>query len=114
MMSEVTSGTSQSSNAWQKMQVAIDIPGYNGHYDTICLQVFGELVDECQRYKVGDEVAIGFTLKAREWQGKLYNNVDLIQVQPYGKTQPAPSKQPAATPYRAEDLNPDAHKDLPF
>lgn len=79
-MSEVKSGTGQSGFAWQRMTLTLEVQEYGGFIKKQIFQVSGEEVDEVLKYKVGDSVQVGFSLYAREWNGKWFNNVDLVNI----------------------------------
>lgn len=79
-MSEVKSGTGQSGYQWQRMTLTLEVQEYGGFIKKQIFQVSGEAVDEVMKYKVGDTVQVGFSLYAREWNGKWFNNVDLVNI----------------------------------
>ena len=109
--SEVQSGTTQSGKEWQRMTLILDTPGFQGAVYKMAFQVSGEHVKDVLLFNRGDKVEIGFSLYAREWNGKWYNNVDLVQVKKQETNQDAPA--PAA--FNTESLNPAVHQeDLPF
>lgn len=122
-MSEVTSGRSQSGRDWARMTIMIDIPGYQGSISKISFQVGTDRIDDVCAFKVGDRVEIGWTIYAREYNGKWYNNVDLVNIksqdqQPSQTAPAARSTRPApAAPQnnrgQASDLDPQ-NGDLPF
>ena len=109
--SEVQSGTTQSGKEWQRMTLILDTPGFQGAVYKMAFQVSGEHVKDVLVFNRGDKVEIGFSLYAREWNGKWYNNVDLVQIKKQETNQDAPA--PAA--FNTESLNPAVHQeDLPF
>lgn len=79
-LSEVKSGTSLSGNNWQRMQVVLEIPGFQGQITRQVFSVFGDKVNEVLNYKVGEKVEIAWSMYAREWNGNLYNNVELVKI----------------------------------
>lgn len=91
---------------WQRMSLTLDVDERNVVTKQV-IGVIGTLVDEVTQLKVGDKVEAAWTLYAREWQGKWYNNVDLVRISRVGGT--APGKAPAET----ESLDPQ-EGDLPF
>lgn len=121
-MSEVTSGTSKNGYDWARQTILIDIPGYQGSITKLSLQASNEMVNELNSYDVGDKVEVAWSIYAREWNGKWYNNVDLVKIKFQGETEeenaartsrPAPAPQTRNIP--AEDLDPAAHgDDLPW
>lgn len=121
-MSEITSGTSTSGRDWARMTIMIDIPGYQGSISKLSLQVGTDRIGDVQEFKVGDKVEIGWSIYAREYNGRWYNNVDLVKIKSLDeqkqeeKPEPSPaSKQPAIFDQPRESLNPaDNPDDLPF
>ena len=121
-MSEVTSGTSKNGYDWARQTILIDIPGYQGSITKLSLQASNEMVNELNNYNVGDKVEVGWSIYAREWNGKWYNNVDLVKIKFQGESEeesaartsrlaPAPAPQTRNIP--AEDLEPQ-EGDLPW
>lgn len=114
-MSEITSGTSNSGREWARMTIMIDIPGYQGSITKISFQVGTDRINDVCEFKVGDKVEIGWTIYAREYKGKWFNNVDLVNIKSQGtqNTQTA-APAPQAMQYTQGQLDPAAHDDLPW
>ena len=112
-MSEVTSGTSKNGYDWARQTILIDIPGYQGSITKLSLQASNEMVNELNNYNVGDKVEVGWAIYAREWNGKWYNNVDLVNIKSLGVQADAPAPAPAVEPYPANCFEPQSD-DLPF
>ena len=114
-MSEITSGTSTSGRDWARMTIMIDIPGYQGSISKISFQVGTDRISDVQEFKVGDKVEIGLSIYAREYNGRWYNNVDLVNIKSQGvqSAVPAPSPAPSTKSISAAELEPQAD-DLPF
>ena len=116
-MSEVRSGKSKNGYDWAKQSILLDIPGYHGSTTKLSLEASNEMVEELNNYKVGDKVEIGWSIYAREWEGRWYNNVDLVNI----KSQEQQTEQRPARPAPAlqeplissESLEPQKD-DLPF
>ena len=120
-MSEVQSGTSKNGNQWQRMNIVLDIPGFQGSITKQCFQVTGDDVDDVLSYNIGDKVEVSFSLYAREWNGKWYNNVDLVKIKYQEERRDAPApvnaakKNAAPQPKKQESLDSAANSDdLPF
>ena len=112
-MSEVTSGTSKNGYDWARQTILIDIPGFQGSITKLSLQASNEMVNELNNYNVGDKVEVGWAIYAREWNGKWYNNVDLVNIKSLGLQADAPAPAPAVEPYPANCFEPQSD-DLPF
>lgn len=123
-MSEVQSGTSRNGYEWQRMTLVIEIPGFQGAVTKLSFQVSGDSVKDVLLHNIGDMVDVSWIIYAREWNGKWYNNVDLVKIRYQDDAQPAPAHQPAAPAQAApqpqlfqkqESLDPaDNPDDLPF
>ena len=123
-MSEVQSGTSRNGYEWQRMTLVIEIPGFQGAVTKLSFQVSGDSVKDVLLHNIGDMVDVSWIIYAREWNGKWYNNVDLVKIKYQEDAQPAPAHQPAAPAQAApqpqlfqkqESLDPAVNPDdLPF
>ena len=121
-MSEVQSGTSKNGYEWQRMTITLEILGFQGSVFKQVFQVSGNDVNDVCLYNIGDRVEISWSMYAREWNGRWYNNVDLVKIKNLDeqkqeeKPAPAPaSKQPAIFDQPQESLDPaDNPDDLPF
>ena len=120
--SEVQSGTTQSGKEWQRMTLILDTPGFQGAVYKMVFQVSGDHVKDVLLFNRGDKVEIGFSMYAREWNGKWYNNVDLVEIAPLETEKqeqptpaaPAPKAAPKAAPAPAAPEADDPNQDLPF
>lgn len=121
-MSEVQSGTSKNGYEWQRMTIILDISGFQGSMIKQAFQVTGDDVNDVLLYNIGDRVEVSWSFYARNWNGKWYNNVDLVKIKSLDeqkqeeKPEPSPaSKQPAIFDQPQESLDPaDNPDDLPF
>ena len=118
-MSEVKSGVSQSGKQWANMSFILDVPGYQGSVTKMAINVSGDRINDIKKHKIGDKVEVGWVIYARQWNGKWYNSVDLINIKPLGQ-RTAPAVEPAAAPalrslsnISAAELEPQ-DEDLPF
>lgn len=112
---EVKSGTSKNGNPWSSMTILLDVPGYQGTITKISFNVSGDRISDIMEHKVGDKVEIGWSIYAREWNGKWYNSVDLINIK--AQDTPAHTAAPASAPqgnFSQSELDPSQHNDLPW
>lgn len=109
---DLISGTSKAGKAFQKRDFVIETPGQ--YPKKICLQLFGDKVNECPN--AGDEVKVSFDIESREWNGKWFTQLNAWKVERQGvaQTTSTPSSttglagcMPAAAPAQQSD-------DLPF
>ena len=122
-MSEVQSGTSKNGYEWQRMTLTLEIPGFQGSVTKQVFQVSGDDVNDVLLYNIGDKVEVSWSMYAREWNGKWYNNVDLVKIKSQEETKqdapvpaaPAPQQAQIQFNQPQESLNPADHPDdLPF
>lgn len=112
-MSEVQSGTSQSGREWQRMDLILETPGFQGSVYKMVFRVSGDKVGQVSLYNRGDKVQVGFTIYAREWNGKFYNNIDLVTIT--DESGAVKTAYEETKPKAQENLNPADHpEDLPW
>lgn len=115
--------------SWVKQDFILEYQDGNFPAD-VCFTAFGnEKVAELDRYQVGDEVKVSFNLRAREYNGRWYNDVRVWRITPKNQApvaspaapQPAPQANYGAIPEQApapsiEDMpaEEDNTNDLPF
>ena len=108
--SEVETGTSKSGNTWQKQTIVVSRENVNAPYDKVALSVFGDKVNDSERCRVGDKVEITYSISAKEYNGRWYNDVSLYKIVSYAPfVRPAQEAAPAAF---SQDNEPQG--DLPF
>lgn len=114
-MSEVKSGTSQSGFEWQRMTLTLEIPGFQGSVIKQVFSVSNEAVNEVMQFNIGDKVEVSWSMYAREWNGRLYNNVDLVKIKFQEDYKAAPAAAPAPAPSPAlQELTDNKENDLPW
>ena len=99
--SEIESGTSQNGYDWARQTVVIDVASFNNTFSKIALVAQNDRVNDLAEYQIGDRVEIGYSVTAREWKGKWFNNVDLVNIKfldEVAAAAPAPQAAPAAQP----------------
>lgn len=121
-LGEPVSGQSKTTgNYWTRQTIVVERED-NNVIQRMAIDTGDRLADVVRTLKVGDAVKVGFTVRAREYNGKWYNNVDgvFIDVETAPKGVPAePVKnprvsdvpKPAFDPMPAEGA---ADQDLPF
>ena len=97
-MSEITSGTSTSGRDWARMTIMIDILGYKGSISKLSFQVGTDRIGDVQEFNVGDKVEIGWSIYTTEYNGRWYNNVDLVKIKSLGVQAEVPAPTPAPIP----------------
>ena len=115
-MTEVVSGVSQNGNQWQRMTIVIDVHGFQGSVFKQAFQVSGDLVNDVLLFGIGDKVEVSWSMYAREWKDKWYNNVDLVKIKYQDDVETKAEKAaPQTKPKKQESLDPAKNPDdLPF
>ena len=102
-MGEIQQGTSQGGFDWARQVIVIDVHSFNGSFTKIALTAQNQRVDDLQEYQIGDRVEVGYSVTAREYQGKWFNNVDLVNIKFLDEVvsaTPAPQTAPVAPALR--------------
>ena len=80
-------GTSQSGKAWQKREFIIEETVGN-YPNSMVITAFGDRVEKLNTLRVGDYVTARFDTQAREYNGRVFNNITLYDItQPQAKAQ---------------------------
>ena len=79
--------------SWTKQDFVLEYQDGNYPAD-VCFTAFGnDKVADLDKYQVGDSVKVAFNLRAREYNGRWYNDVRVWRITPAGQS--APAQQPA-------------------
>ena len=90
----VQSGTS-ARGQWAKQEFILEFP--DGNFTAqACFTAWGQdKVAELDKYQVGDKIKVSFNLKAREYNGRWYNDLQIWRLAPAGAAAPAAPGAPA-------------------
>lgn len=81
-------GTSQSGKAWQKREFIIEETVGN-YPNSMVITAFGDRVEKLNTLRVGDYVTARFDTQAREYNGRVFNNITLYDItQPQAQAMP--------------------------
>ena len=72
-------GTSQSGKAWQKRELIIEETVGN-YPNSMVITAFGDRVEKLNTLRVGDYVTARFDTQAREYNGRVFNNITLYDI----------------------------------
>jgi len=101
--------------AWEKQEFILEYQDGNYPADVMVTAFGSDKVADLDRYLVGDAVKVSFNLRAREYNGRWYNDVRLWKIAPAGQNaaqQPPVQQAPAPT---LDDMPADIpENDLPF
>lgn len=98
---KLQAGTSKAGNPWQKRNYLVEEIG-SMYAKEVYFYVMGTLCD--LQLKEGDTITAHLEIRAREYQGKYYNEVWCFKID---MPQPAPAPAPAP-------VQPERRDDLPF
>ena len=108
--------------AWVKQDFILEFQ--DGNYPAeVCFTSFGnDKVADLDRFHEGDEVKVSFNIRAREFNGRWYNDVRVWRISPAGQAAPQPRQYqapqdllPQAPAPSLDDLPAeDDSNDLPF
>lgn len=95
----VQSGTS-ARGSWARQDFVVEYQ--DGNYPAeACFSAWGQdKVDDLARFQAGDAVKVSFNVKAREYNGRWYNDLRVWRITAAGDPQAAPAA-PAAPAYQA-------------
>ena len=86
--------------AWEKQEFILEYQDGNYPADVMVTAFGSDKVADLDRYQVGDAVKVSFNLRAREYNGRWYNDVRLWKIAPAGQNaaqQPPVQQAPAPT-----------------
>lgn len=95
---EVETGKTQNGYDWARQIVVLEVPSFNNTFSKIALTAQNDRVNDLEEYQIGDKVEVGYSVTAREWNGKWFNNVDLINI----KSMEEVAQAAPATPAQAQ------------
>ena len=90
------SGTSKAGNEWQKVEFIVEETGTE-HPDILCVAAMNDHVQELLGFSQGDEVEVEISCRCNEYNGRVYNSLNLFKIEKVGIPQPAPQPQPVSS-----------------
>lgn len=113
-LDEVVTGTSRTGQPWQRQNVLVEME--DGNYKTpVALVAFNEVVDDIDKLNIGDPVDVKFTISAREYNGRHYNDLRVFSIRNQnGWSERKLAKQDAPKPQPAPAPADNPEDDLPF
>ena len=94
-------GTSQSGKAWQKREFIIEETVGN-YPNSMVITAFGDRVEKLNTLRVGDYVTARFDAQAREYNGRVFNNITLYDIaQPQAQAMQQPQQAYMGAPAQA-------------
>lgn len=106
---EITTRTGKDGREWQNQTLVLDVTDASGKYhDKIAMTAGDRTLEDVAALSVGDSVEVDLSIRSREWQGKWFTNIDLLQIVPVAAAPAQPESKPEA------DLFDDGDDDMPF
>ncbi len=112
----VTGETKQISDRFRKREFVIELADNPRYPQYVQFQLTGDRCDQLERFSVGDEVEIEFTLRGREWTSprgevKYFNSLDVWTLEPAGGGEGGDERDEPPLP---DGPPPDLVDDIPF
>jgi hypothetical protein len=86
-MLERNAGKTKAGNDFVSQEFVVVVP--NGNYmDDVCFRAFGDACGKIAGLKAGDDVRVTFTVRSREWNGRWFTDLNVIDVQALGGDMP--------------------------
>jgi len=83
---ELQKGVSKAGKEWQKQSFVLDTGAdFNNE---ICIDVFGEKIDQITNLKNGVELEVKINVSSKEFKGRYYHNISAWEIQNVGSTEP--------------------------
>ncbi len=97
--------------AWEKQDFVLEYQDGNFPADVVITAFGGDKVSDLQKYQVGDSVKVSFNLRAREYNGRWYNDIRLWRI---ASSVQVAAEQPQQAPAPTIDDIPAESDDMPF
>lgn len=69
----VQSGTGKTGNSWQKQEIIVET--MEQYPKKICVAVWGDKIDEVEKFAISDTLNISISIESREFNGRWYTDV---------------------------------------
>ncbi len=79
---------------WRKQNFVLEYQDGNYPAQAYFTSFGDNAVAELDKYQVGDYVKVSFNLRAREYNGRWFNDVRVWRISPAGQSQPSAGAQP--------------------
>ncbi len=79
----VQSGIGKTGNNWQKQEFILETT--EQYAKKICIQLWGDKIDELEKFNIGDPISASISIESREFNGRWYTDVRAWRIE--GQTQ---------------------------
>ena len=94
---ELQKGVSKAGKEWQKQSFVLDTGAdFNNE---ICIDVFGEKIDQITNLKNGVELEVKINVSSKEFKGRYYHKISAWEIQNVGATDPIKNEDSEDLPF---------------
>ena len=117
---EVETINARNGQTYRKQSIVLEETDDRGRTDYVQLRAFGEAVEETEDLREGEAVSVTFAITAREYNGRWYNDLNIIHVRRTAPVQEEKEQRRAAVRAKAQAIldgtvSGEGHEDdLPF
>ena len=117
---EVETINARNGQTYRKQSIVLEETDDRGRTDYVQLRAFGEAVEETEDLREGEAVSVTFAISAREYNGRWYNDLNIIHVRRTAPVQEEKEQRKAAVREKAQAIldgtvSGEGHEDdLPF
>ena len=110
------SGVGKTGNNWQKQEFVMET---NEQYPKkICIQLWGDKIDELERINIGDPLTASISIESREFNGRWYTDIRAWRLTSGSPSEPTAQKTTLVEDNIGEETTftdeGSVHDDLPF
>ena len=98
---EVETINARNGQTYRKQSIVLEETDDRGRTDHVQLRAFGEAVEETEDLREGEAVSVTFAITAREYNGRWYNDLNIIHVR---RTAPVQEERRAATRAKIDEI----------
>ena len=93
---EVETINARNGQTYRKQSIVLEETDDRGRTDYVQLRAFGEAVEETEDLREGESVSVTFAISAREYNGRWYNDLNIIHVRRTAPVQEEKEQRKAA------------------
>ena len=98
---EVETINARNGQTYRKQSIVLEETDDRGRTDYVQLRAFGEAVEETEDLREGEVVSVTFAISAREYNGRWYNDLNIIHVR---RMAPVQEERRAATRAKIDEI----------
>ena len=98
---EVETINARNGQTYRKQSIVLEETDDRGYENAVALRAFGDTVAETEGLREGETVDVTFAINAREYNGRWYNDLNIIHVR---RTAPVQEERRAATRAKIDEI----------